>query len=49
MALVLIRDGYTPADAIKQIRQKRCEGALSNETFEAWLLNVADVEFWRKA
>jgi protein-tyrosine phosphatase len=47
MALVLIRDGYTPVDAIKLIREKRCEAALSNEKFEAWLLNLADVDYWR--
>jgi hypothetical protein len=47
-ALVLIRDGYAPVDAIRLIRDKRCEAALSNSLFEEYLLNVADVAFWRK-
>ena len=47
-ALVLIRDGQTPEDAIRLIRDKRCEAALSNSRFEEYLLNEADVAFWRK-
>jgi protein-tyrosine phosphatase len=47
-ALVLIRDGHSPEDAIKLIRDNRCEAALSNSRFEEYLLNVADVAFWRK-
>lgn len=47
-ALVLIRDGYSPEDAIRLIRDNRCEAALSNSRFEAWLLEKADLEFWRK-
>lgn len=46
-ALVLIREGFTPEEAIKLIRRKRSRMALSNEVFAEWLLNV-DVEFWRK-
>lgn len=46
MALVLIRDGYTPGDAIALIRAKRARMALCNETFEAWLLGT-DVTIWR--
>jgi predicted protein tyrosine phosphatase len=48
-ALVLIRDGYAPADAIRLIRDKRCEAALSNSLFENWLLEVANLDFWRKS
>lgn len=46
-ALVLIREGYSPEDAIRLIRDNRCEAALSNSLFEAWLLEKADLEFWR--
>ena len=48
-ALVLIRDGYSPEAAIRLIRDNRCEAALSNSRFEAWLLEKADLEFWRRA
>jgi len=47
MALVLIRDGHTAADAIDLIRKKRSRHALSNFTFANWLLET-NVEFWRK-
>ena len=47
-ALVLIRDGYAPADAIRLIRDNRCEAALSNSRFEKWLLEKADLDFWRQ-
>jgi predicted protein tyrosine phosphatase len=46
-ALVLIRDGHTPREAIDLIRSTRCEGAITNTHFEEYLLNVADVNFWR--
>jgi hypothetical protein len=46
MALVLIREGYTPAEAIHLIRSQRGQAALCNSTFEKWLLSV-DVEQWR--
>ena len=46
MALVLIRDGYTAADAIQLIRTQRGNAALCNSTFESWLLQT-DVECWR--
>lgn len=46
MALVLIRDGYTAAEAIHLIRSQRGQAALCNRTFEKWLLTV-DVEQWR--
>jgi predicted protein tyrosine phosphatase len=48
-ALVLIREGHSPADAVRLIRDNRCEAALSNSRFEEYLLNVADVAFWRKS
>ena len=48
-ALVLIRDGYAPADAIRLIRANRCEAAISNRHFESWLLNEVDLDFWRKS
>jgi hypothetical protein len=48
-ALVSIRDGQTPEDAIRLIRDNRCEAAVSNSHFEEYLLNVADVAFWRKS
>jgi len=47
MALVLIKEGYSPEDAIKLIREKRCESALTNEKFANWLQEFADVDFWR--
>lgn len=47
-ALVLIRDGYSPEDAIRLIRDNRCEAALSNSRFEKWLLEKADINFWRQ-
>lgn len=46
MALVLIRDGYTAAEAIHLIRSQRGEAALCNRVFENWLLGT-DLEFWR--
>ena len=33
-ALVLIREGHSPEDAIRLIRDNRCEAALSNSHFE---------------
>ena len=46
-ALVLIRDGLAPADAIELIREKRGAAALFNNTFVSWLTNSANVDFWR--
>ena len=46
MALVLIREGYTAAEAIHLIRSQRGQAALCNSTFERWLLGT-DLEFWR--
>jgi predicted protein tyrosine phosphatase len=48
MALVLIREGYSPEEAIEQIRDKRCEAALSNRKFVDYLTEQANLEFWRK-
>lgn len=47
MALVLIRDGMEPADAIDLIREKRGAAALFNTTFVSWLTDLANVDFWR--
>jgi hypothetical protein len=47
-ALVLIREGYSPEEAIRLIRANRCEAALSNSRFENWLLEEADLDFWRQ-
>jgi hypothetical protein len=47
MALVLIRDGFTPEDAVELIRAQRGHMALCNSRFENWLINHANVEFWR--
>ena len=38
MALILIKDGYTPYQAIDLIRQRRTDIALFNENFANWLL-----------
>lgn len=46
MALVLIREGYTPAEAIHLIRSQRGQAALCNSTFEKWLL-ATNAEEWR--
>jgi protein-tyrosine phosphatase len=46
-ALILIRDGYSPTDAVRLIRAGRGEVALCNDTFVRWLENHADVTFWR--
>ena len=47
MALTLIKEGYEPQAAIDLIRERRVPEALSNRVFENWLLNDADLEFWR--
>ena len=47
MALVLIRDGYSPTAAIEQIRAKRGPDALCNWVFENWLDSKANLSFWR--
>ena len=45
-ALVLIKDGYDPVEAISLIRDKRSPNALFNLDFERWLVSL-DVEAWR--
>ena len=40
-ALVLIKDGYSPSQAINLIRAQRGEDALCNYHFEQWLLTSA--------
>ena len=40
-ALVLIKEGYSPDQAIDLIRAKRGEDALCNSQFEQWLLTSA--------
>jgi protein-tyrosine phosphatase len=47
MALVLIREGYSPEDAVELIRATRGDIALCNNTFGRWLTNRADVDYWR--
>lgn len=48
LALVLIREGYSPEDAISMVRRKRSNDSLSNEVFTEWLRSV-DVDFWRSS
>jgi protein-tyrosine phosphatase len=47
LALTLIRDGFTPREAIDLMREQRGPDAMCNPIFESWLLNHADVEYWR--
>lgn len=47
MALVLIREGYTPAEAIRLIRENRSPNALCNPDFVNFLLDTAEPEDWR--
>lgn len=37
-ALALIRGGMKPVDAVKLLREKRCDAVLCNQDFEQWLL-----------
>ena len=46
MALVLMRDGYSPEEAIDLIRAQRGPDALFNRTFTKWLINDAHPSFW---
>jgi hypothetical protein len=41
MALILIKDGLTPSQAIDLIRNKRSDRALCNRSFVNWLLSEA--------
>ena len=49
MALVLIRDGYSPAEAITLMREKRSPAVLCNQQFTRWLLGLEDEQLaiWR--
>jgi hypothetical protein len=38
VALALILDGAEPLDAIRLLREKRCDMVLCNATFERWLI-----------
>ncbi len=46
MALMLIKDGLSPREAIDLIRSRRSPYALCNLDFEDWLLGL-DVKNWR--
>jgi protein-tyrosine phosphatase len=45
LALILIRDGLEPAEAINRIRESRGPDALFNENFHAWLLKEGEKFF----
>lgn len=47
MALVLIREGYEPAEAINMIRRERSEFALCNPEFVKFLMEETKPEDWR--
>lgn len=49
MALVMIRDGYSPAEAITLMREQRSPAVLCNPTFTRWLLNLTEEQLaiWR--
>ena len=42
MALILIKDGLTPLEAITRIRENRGPDALFNENFHFWLVNEGE-------
>ena len=44
-ALIMIKDGLTPAEAIARIRENRGPDALFNENFHAWLLKEGESFF----
>ena len=46
MALVLIRDGWPAADAIRLMRAQRSPYVLCNRDFENWLMSV-EAEHWQ--
>ena len=46
MALMLIREGYSPENAIDLMRHKRGEAVLANQHFERWLMGL-DASAWR--
>jgi len=45
LALILIKDGLTPQDAIARIRDNRGEDALFNRDFHNWLLTEGESFF----
>ena len=45
LALILIKDGLTPSEAIAQIRQNRGEDALFNNNFHNWLMQEGEKFF----
>ena len=45
LALILIKDGLTPTQAIAQIRQNRGEDALFNNNFHNWLMQEGEKFF----
>ena len=45
LALILIKDGHTPQEAINRIRDNRGPDALFNEDFHAWLLKEGESFF----
>jgi protein-tyrosine phosphatase len=45
LALILIKDGLKPEEAIKRIRDNRGPDALFNEDFHAWLLKAGESFF----
>jgi protein tyrosine phosphatase len=49
MALVLIREGYEPAEAIRIMRENRSSMVLCNRNFVRWLMNLNSEELagWR--
>ena len=47
MALVLMREGYSPEQAIDQIRSKRGASALCNRVFTEWLITEARSSYWQ--
>jgi hypothetical protein len=47
LALTLIKEGFSPEEAIDLMREKRGPNAMCNPIFERWLLSEANVEFWR--
>ena len=48
MALVLIREGYSPQEAVDLIRATRGDDALFNQRFVNWLNNDANLSYWRQ-
>ena len=48
MALVLVRDGHSPEEAMSLMRQRRSRHVLCNGDFERWLRDL-DPQPWRAA